>query len=148
MIYNLKNNMQLQRTFLSLNNAQVINFIVILDSSHIHIQSISKSSYLYFQKQRNGPLFSTSAVLSSWGRDHLSRWSKPPSFLAWLFQEKISLKYHMTSLMKWYKWTYYKTRDSQKTNSWFSRRRGSYGLWEGHVYTAVVKMDNQQKPFV
>lgn len=65
MIYNLKNNMQLQRIFLSLNNAQAINFIVILDSSHIHIQSISKSSHLYFQKQRNGPLFSTSAVLSS-----------------------------------------------------------------------------------
>lgn len=38
MIYNLKNNMQLQRIFLSLNNAQAINFIVILDSSHIHIQ--------------------------------------------------------------------------------------------------------------
>ena len=114
MIYNLKNNMQLQRIFLSLNNAQTVNFTVILDSSHIHIQSISKSSYFYFQKQRNGPLFSTSAVLSSWGRDHLSRWSKPLSSLAWLFQETISLRYHMKSLMKWYKWTYYKTKETHR----------------------------------
>ena len=26
--------------------------------------------------------------------------------------------------------------------------RNSEGIWEGHVYTAIFKMDNQQKPIV
>ena len=34
-------------------------------------------------------------------------------------------------------------RDSQKTNSWFPRKRDSYELWEGHVYTAIVKMETK-----
>ena len=26
--------------------------------------------------------------------------------------------------------------------------RGSYGVWDGHVHTAIFKMDNQQEPTV
>ena len=41
-------------------------------------------------------------------------------------------------------------RDSQtqKTNLWLPGGRDSQGLWEGHVHTAVFKMDNQQELIV
>ena len=35
-----------------------------------------------------------------------------------------------------------------KTNLHRQRGRDSEGLWEGHVHTAVFKMDNQQRPIV
>ena len=28
------------------------------------------------------------------------------------------------------------------------RRRDNWGIWDGHIYTAVFKMDNQQGPTV
>ena len=28
------------------------------------------------------------------------------------------------------------------------RRRGKYGVWEGHVHTAIFKVNNQQGPIV
>ena len=31
-------------------------------------------------------------------------------------------------------------------NLWLPGRRDSWGLWEGHVHTAIFKMDNQQRP--
>jgi len=41
-------------------------------------------------------------------------------------------------------------RDSQtlKANIWLPVGRDSWGLWEGHVHTAIFKMDNQQKPIL
>ena len=39
-------------------------------------------------------------------------------------------------------------RDSQKTNLWLPGGRDSQGLWEGHVHTAVFKMNNQERPIV
>ena len=41
-------------------------------------------------------------------------------------------------------------RDSQtlKVNLWLPAGRDSWGLWEGHVHTAIFKMDNQQKPIL
>ena len=33
-------------------------------------------------------------------------------------------------------------------NLWLPRRRDTYGLWDGHVHTAIFKMDNQQGPNV
>ena len=46
--------------------------------------------------------------------------------------------------------TYKTERDSQtqKMNSWLSVGRHSYRLGEGHVHTAIFKMDNQQRPIV
>jgi len=29
-----------------------------------------------------------------------------------------------------------------------AERKGSWKLWEGHVYTAILKTDNQQGPIV
>ena len=39
----------------------------------------------------------------------------------------------------------YKTEDSQtqKKNLWLPEGRDSYRVWEGHVLTAIFKMDNQ-----
>ena len=41
-------------------------------------------------------------------------------------------------------------RDSQtqKTNLWLPGGRDSQGLWEGHVHTAVFKMNSQERPIV
>ena len=36
----------------------------------------------------------------------------------------------------------------EKMNLWLPRRRDTYGLWDGHVHTAIFKMDNQQGPNV
>ena len=46
--------------------------------------------------------------------------------------------------------TYKTERDSQtqKMNLWLPGRRDSQGLWDGHVHTAIFKMDNQQRPIV
>ena len=38
-------------------------------------------------------------------------------------------------------------RDSQKTNLWLPGGRDSQGFGEGHVCTAIFKMDNQQKNY-
>ena len=48
--------------------------------------------------------------------------------------------------------TYKTERDSQtlRTNLWLPggrmRGRDSWGVWDGHVHTAIFKMDNQQGP--
>ena len=41
--------------------------------------------------------------------------------------------------------TYKIERDSQtqKTNLWLPGGKDSQGVWEGHVHTAIFKMDNQ-----
>ena len=39
--------------------------------------------------------------------------------------------------------TKYRLTD-QKTNLWLLGEGDSSGLWEGHVHTAIFKMDNQQ----
>ena len=61
-------------------------------------------------------------------------------------------KYCMTSLIveskKKYKWTYLQNRDTQKMNLWLLGERDSWGVWEGHVHSAVFKMDNQQGPII
>ena len=50
--------------------------------------------------------------------------------------------------------TYKTERDSQtlRTNLWLPggrmRGRDSWGVWDGHVHTAIFKMDNQQGPAV
>lgn len=49
MIYNFKNNLQSQKIFVPLNNAQAVNFTVILDSF----------SYLYLSNLSGNPLTST-----------------------------------------------------------------------------------------
>ena len=33
-------------------------------------------------------------------------------------------------------------------NLWVPEGRNSEGLWEGHAHTAILKMDNQQRPIV
>ena len=33
----------------------------------------------------------------------------------------------------------------QSTNLWLLGGKDSYGVWDGHVYTAIFKMDNQQR---
>ena len=43
--------------------------------------------------------------------------------------------------------TKYRLTD-QKTNLWLLGEGDSSGLWEGHVHTAIFKMDNQQGPTV
>ena len=43
--------------------------------------------------------------------------------------------------------TKYRLTD-QKTNLWLLGEGDSSGLWEGHVHTAIFKMDDQQKPIV
>ena len=37
---------------------------------------------------------------------------------------------------------------TQKTILWSPSGRDSQGVWEGHVHTALFKMDNQQGPIV
>ena len=46
--------------------------------------------------------------------------------------------------------TYKTEKDSQtqKMNIWLPRGRDSQGFWEGHVHTAIFKMNNQQRPIV
>ena len=40
-------------------------------------------------------------------------------------------------------------RDSELENKLMvARGKGQLGLWQGHVHTAILKMDNQQKPIV
>ena len=34
----------------------------------------------------------------------------------------------------------------QSTNLWLLGGKDSYGVWDGHVYTAIFKMDNQREP--
>ena len=59
---------------------------------------------------------------------------------------KIYSKSHLTMIqMKLL--TKYRLTD-QKTNLWLLGEGDSSGLWEGHVHTAIFKMDNQQKTIV
>ena len=46
---------------------------------------------------------------------------------------------------KQYQWIYKTERDSKtwKMNLWLPGGRNSKGVWEGHVHTAIFKMDNQ-----
>ena len=41
-----------------------------------------------------------------------------------------------------------KDSQTQKTNLWLPGRRESQGVWDGHVRTAIFKMNNQQGPTV
>ena len=50
----------------------------------------------------------------------------------------------METKKKWYKWTYKTERDLQKMSLWLPAGRGSSGVWDGHVHTAIFKVDNQQ----
>ena len=47
---------------------------------------------------------------------------------------------------KRYKWTKVQNRPTELENK--PGGRDSQGVWEGHVHTALVKMDNQQGPSV
>ena len=38
------------------------------------------------------------------------------------------------------------TKQRQSMNLWLLGGRDSQGVWDGHVYTAIFKMDNQQEP--
>ena len=53
-----------------------------------------------------------------------------------------------------YKWTYIQKRkrlQTQKINLWLPEGKDQakrQGVWDGHVHTAIFKMDNQQGPNV
>ena len=58
----------------------------------------------------------------------------------------------MESKKKRYKATYQTERDSERMNLWLPGVRvggqDSQGVWDGHVHSAIFKMDNQQGPTV
>ena len=57
---------------------------------------------------------------------------------------------YVESKKKWHKWTHLqKEKDSQtlKMYLWLlGQGRDSLEVWEGHVHTAIFKMDKQQGP--
>ena len=55
------------------------------------------------------------------------------------------------SKRKWFKWTYFQNRLTDSENRLTvargkSRGRDSWGAGDGHIHTAIFKMDNQQWP--
>ena len=64
------------------------------------------------------------------------RWMSPNSLWAYMATENL-----------WYLGFLISSRDSQtqKTNLWFLGGRDSQGVWDGHVHTALFKMDKNKE---